>query len=71
MLYCCGVQLSAYLLQHDLALIPVIVQDADFDYFVALKCSINFGENGSGQPRRAYHDDGLERMRTGFEVLTL
>lgn len=54
----------ADLRQQLLALQPVIAEDPDFDEFVGIEATLDFGHDGVGQARAADDHDRMEHVST-------
>jgi hypothetical protein len=58
-------------IHQDLALIPVGIQQADFDQAMGIQRPINFSEHRFRQTGSADHNHGLQGVGFGSERLTL
>jgi hypothetical protein len=64
-------KLSTNRIHQDLALIPVGIQQADFDQTVGIQGPINFSEHRFRQTGSADHNHGLQGVGFGAERLAL
>lgn len=71
MLHCCGPKLFADAGHILFADIPIIVEDTDFDQFMAVKAGADLLHDGFGKPVLADGNNWVESVGTGTQLTSL